>query len=205
MRLRADASDANVADSTFRHRYHLPEWDLPHEPLIWDLGANIGLTTAHLAAQYPSARVLAVELDADNVTVARHNTAHLGDRCEVIHAGIWPTDEPVTYAKTTTQGFAIGGDGGAEISAPGISPATLLRLGDGQRVAFAKIDVEGAERRILYDDVEWTENVDSMKIEMHGREMAAVTRDMIRQLTRLGFDARVSAMYGAAVIARRTR
>lgn len=201
--LRAGTSDANVADSTFRHRLHLPEWPLPRNALIWDLGANIGLTAADLAIEYPDASIVAVELDAGNVEVARRNTAHLGDRCEVIHAGVWVDDEPVRYAETTTQGFGIGGTGGREIVAPGLSPNTLMDRGRGRRVAFAKIDIEGAERRILYTNTAWTEHVDSMKIEMHGRDMARVTMDMIAQLRRLGFEAGPSKAYRAAVIARR--
>lgn len=201
--LRAGTSDANVVDSTFRGRYHLPEWALPSRPLIWDLGANIGLTAAHLAAVYPDARIVAVELDAGNVAVARRNTAHLGDRCEVIHAGIWTTDEPVEYANTTTQGFGIGGTGGATIVAPGITAATLLERCGSDRVAFAKIDIEGAERHILYENTEWTSRVDSMKIEMHGKDMPGVISDMIAQLRKLGFEAGPAKAYDAAVVARR--
>lgn len=202
-RLRAGTSDANVADSTFRHRYHLPEWPLPPAPLIWDLGANIGLTAAHLAAEYADGTIVAVELDAGNVEVARRNTQHLGSRCEVIHAGVWVTDERVEYANTTTQGFGIGGQGGEPVFAPGMMPQQILARHPGRRVAFAKIDIEGAERRILYENCDWVEQVDSMKIEMHGRDMAKVTSDMIDQLRSRGFTAGVASAYDAAVIAQR--
>src|SRR4051812_12114214 len=60
MRLRPGSTDADVAVEVFVHRLHLPP--VPDVRLVWDLGANIGLTMAHYAALYPEAHVLGVEL-----------------------------------------------------------------------------------------------------------------------------------------------
>src|SRR5262249_12662325 len=95
--VRRGTSDIGTVWGTFARGYHLPPPELGPPRTIWDLGANIGLTMAHFACLYPDARVLGVELDEDNVVLARQNVAAWADRCEVIHAAVWPTDGEVHY------------------------------------------------------------------------------------------------------------
>jgi hypothetical protein len=45
-------------------------------PLIVDCGANIDLTTLYYAKHLPAARIVGIEPAADNVALARRNTAH---------------------------------------------------------------------------------------------------------------------------------
>jgi FkbM family methyltransferase len=84
---------------TFTRNDHLPSPEVHAPRIIWDLGANIGLTVAHLAFRFPHARVLGVELDEENVALARRNVAPWADRCGVIHAAVWPSDGEVQYRR----------------------------------------------------------------------------------------------------------
>ena len=95
--VRPGTSDLDTVWGTFGRRYHLPPADLGTPHTIWDLGANVGLTMAHFAFLFPHARVLGVELDGENVALARQNLAPWSDRCEVIHAAVWSTDGEVRY------------------------------------------------------------------------------------------------------------
>jgi hypothetical protein len=96
VRLRPGTSDVDVFWETFVGLYHLPPSEL--EPnLIWDLGANIGLTMAHFAVLYPSARIVGIELDGENARLCRTNVASWADRCEVIEAAFWPERGCVSF------------------------------------------------------------------------------------------------------------
>src|SRR4051812_18900750 len=62
---RIGTSDIGVLHATFVRQYHLPPPDsIP--AAILDLGSNIGLTVAHYACVFPEAKILGVELDANN-------------------------------------------------------------------------------------------------------------------------------------------
>ncbi len=111
---------------------------------------------ADLAERHPGARIVGVELDAENAALARLNVAPWGPRCEVIQAGVWPDDGELRYVRLdgATSGHHVTaaapqGDPAVTIS-QSISPWSLLALeGKGARVDYAKIDVEGAEQELL--------------------------------------------------------
>jgi FkbM family methyltransferase len=77
--------------------HHLPPAELT-SPIerIAVFGANIGLLAADLASLYPAARLLAVEPDRDNAVLARHNLAHLGERCTLREVAVWSRDQTLT-------------------------------------------------------------------------------------------------------------
>jgi FkbM family methyltransferase len=195
--VRAGTSDAGTVWGTFARRYHLPPSELGEPQAIWDLGANIGLTMAHFAHLFPRAYVLGVELDADNVTLARRNVADWGDRCQVIHAAVWGSDGEVRY-----RGWP-GGTSNYQVTSAGegtpvraVSLAGLMREHGGP-VDYLKIDVEGAERELLGDGAGWASQVRCVKVELHGDYSVA---DCERDLRRLGFEAWPDPDHWACVI-----
>ena len=100
--LRPGSSDRSVLGEAFRGFYHVPPAALvgPHARRIVDLGANIGLTMAHLAVLYPEAVVVGVEMDAANAALARANVAAWAERCRVVESAVWTTDGMVRYMLT---------------------------------------------------------------------------------------------------------
>jgi hypothetical protein len=68
-----EGTDWETAHASLIGRYHRLPPEVQDVRTILDLGANIGATVADLAAAHPAARVLGVELDADNVELARRN------------------------------------------------------------------------------------------------------------------------------------
>jgi len=66
--LRSGTTDSVVAVATFAGRFHLPPPALSVIGSIWDIGANVGLTTAHFAELYAGAQVVAVEPHPGNAT-----------------------------------------------------------------------------------------------------------------------------------------
>jgi hypothetical protein len=82
--VRPGTSDVAIFWDTFARSYHLPPagaWCPANDFGPWREYRSDG---GVFRCRYPDARVLGVELDADNVALARRNTAVLGNRCEVM-------------------------------------------------------------------------------------------------------------------------
>lgn len=67
--LRETGSDRTVWADTFSGLYHVPPVPIWPETVL-DLGANIGLTTAHYRTLWPDAQIVAVEMDAACCAIA---------------------------------------------------------------------------------------------------------------------------------------
>jgi FkbM family methyltransferase len=165
--------------------------------MIWDLGANIGLTMAHFAYRFPHARIVGVELDARNVALARENIAGWADRCVLIHAAAWSSDGEVRYhgwpGGTSTYMVTAAAEG---TPVRAVSLATLLREYGGP-VDYLKVDVEGAERELLRDGTAWAGEVRCVKVELHGDYGVDECQADLR---RLGYTTRPDPHHWACVI-----
>jgi FkbM family methyltransferase len=204
--VRPSTSDVDTVWGTFARGYHRPPRELAGRrlELILDLGANIGLTMADLAVRFPGARLVGVELDADNVFLARANVAPWRDRCDVVHAAVWTSDSEVFYAPLPghTAGHRIGGTGPAPpagtVRVPALSLDTLVgRHAQGGRVDYLKMDVEGAERALLSENVEWARRVACINVEVHHPYRVD---ECARDLRLLGFDTRTDPRHRGCVI-----
>jgi FkbM family methyltransferase len=198
--VRPGTSDLGTVWGTFARHYHLPPPELGEPGTIWDLGANIGLTMAHFLRLFPRARVVGIELDEDNVALARRNVAAWGDRCQVIHAAVWASGGEVHY-----RGWP-GGTSNYQVTGVGegkpVRAVTLAGLvGEhGGPVDYIKVDVEGAERELFRDGTGWADEVRCLKVELHGDYSVAECQ---RDLGRLGFEARPDPGHWACVVALR--
>ena len=204
--LRPGTSDAAVVRNAFASGYHLPPDGarLSADPRILDLGSNVGLTVAHFAVLYPTARILGVEMDADNAELAQANTERWRDRCQILNAAAWHSDGEVQYQRTAgeEQGCQIVDDGhsGTARAIRAISMDSLVAEHAGDAVIdYVKMDIEGAEQRVLRINTSWAERVRSIKVELHDR---AYSFDPCRDdLEALGFRTRADDRHWATVIA----
>lgn len=205
--IRPSTSDVDTIWGTFAGRYHRPppEAEPPPPRLIWDLGANIGLTMADLAVRHPGARIVGLEMDPENAEVARRNLHPWRDQCELIEAAAWPRDGELRYVRLAgaTSGHHVtdapyGSDPGVAV-ADALSPFSLLALeGPEAEVDYVKIDIEGAEAALLRENAGWTGRVRTMAVEVHD----PYTVDECRaDLHALGFVTRVDPRHWACVIA----
>jgi len=199
--LRPGTEDDSLAKDALFRRHHLPPQSIPPDALhrIWDLGANVGLTMAHMAALFPGAHIIGVELDADNAALCLQNVSTWPDRCELIHAGVWIGDGTVNYKHDPgrAQSFRIASEESA-VRAPAISLNTLLARSGWERVDYVKMDIEGAEREVLKKNTEWARRVRSIKVEVHH---GYGVKECVEDLTRLGFHATPIPRHRGAVTA----
>jgi FkbM family methyltransferase len=161
--------------------------------LVWDLGANIGLSMAHMAAVFAEARIVGVELDAANAELCRRNVAPWGDRCEVIEGAVFPREGEFTYHHQEGMEVGYRVDAGAgpedaeERRARAVTLNSLLGRYDADAVIdFVKMDIEGAEREVLRENVEWADRVRSIRVEVHP---PYTVPECLEDLRALGFDA----------------
>lgn len=203
--VRPGSTDVSVLIDTFMRRFHLPPETVSAQDArtIWDLGANVGYTAAHLAALHPHARVWAVELDGSNAELARRNLAAYGDRCRLLEAGVWVSEGTVRYRPDAGNewGLRIVQDPQADVGAGATAPAlTLNRLAEltgAERVDYVKMDIEGAEEQVLASATEWAALVAAIKVEVHAPYSTARCSEDLRAL---GFRTLPDARHPACVI-----
>jgi FkbM family methyltransferase len=196
--LRPGTSDLKVLWDTISGRFHLPPADL-RPRVIWDLGANIGLTVAHFLAVYPEARVVAVEPEPSNAALARENVRRWNGRVRVVEAAVWHEDTEL--ALTVEPGDEYGARVGANAGGHRVAAKSLnTLLADEETVDFLKMDIEGAEQTVLTQNTDWAEKVGCIKVELHGAYTAAACIDDLR---RLGFAAEPDRVHNQCVVGRR--
>jgi FkbM family methyltransferase len=156
LRLRHSGIDAFLLDEILSNRvYALPEpvaRQLGAEPVIVDLGANIGLATHSFLQSYPGAHVVAYEPDPSTVGLLRGFVADndLADRVEIVEACAGEADGEVKFLAS---GSPLSGT--VDPAAPAAAEAITLRQVDAfphlLEADLVKIDIEGGEWPILRD------------------------------------------------------
>jgi FkbM family methyltransferase len=134
-------------------------------PYIIDCGANIGLSVFYFKKLYPDSTVIAFEPDKKIFDILSFNVGELNN-VTLINKGLW--DE-----ETTLKFFEEGGDGGRIVDDKDKSgniieiKTTRLKQYLNKPVDFLKIDIEGAEYKVLRDCENELKNVKNLFIEYH--------------------------------------
>ena len=184
IRIRADQSDFAVirqilksreydAGSPIHHAWLQERYDgicaSGGTPVIIDAGANIGVSARWFAKQYPKAKVIAVEPDPDNFALCNVNTLGFGNIVSV-HAAIGARAGAVFLTNTTGHAWGVQTrrtEGTSEGAMPVRPISTLLDPNADERLLLVKIDIEGFERDLFSDNVEWIETPALIIIEPH--------------------------------------
>jgi FkbM family methyltransferase len=187
VRLRPDTTDfENLVEGVIAG-YAQPPAEATDLKTIVEIGTNIGIGLAVLAARHPHARVYGVEADRDNFALARHNLAP--SDATLLHAAAWDEETTVTLAGPRESGRAARTGG----STPAHTLTTLLNrlVGPDTPVDYLYLDIEGAHERVLKaPDTRWAQRVRTIKVAGHAGtpyDEHACAAD----LQRLGFRTRV--------------
>lgn len=115
------------------------------DPLVLDVGANIGLASLHFLTRYPRGRVVAIEPNPAAVALLSENLRENGWGGMEIH--------PV----------AVGEDQG--VTVPVVPFSTMIP----ERVDFLKLDVEGSEEGCLQEAAQAgaLHRIDEIVVECH--------------------------------------
>lgn len=142
---------------------------------VLDLGGYIGLASSYLAHKYPEAKILLVEPDTDNYTLARLNCRQFPN-VECLNVGAWSKSCDLTVADRSGGDVAImfreimdGEEVGTRVKAMSVSD--LMSYANFNHVDLVKIDIEGSELQLFSDHrcKEWIRKSNLISCELHDR------------------------------------
>ncbi len=160
------------------------------EPLILDLGANIGLASLYFRKSWPRAKIVAIEPDADNFRMLCRNAPE----ARPIQAAIASERGRVTIVNPESASWGyqtqLAPDGAIEA----ITVADILEQYPGCEPFICKIDIEGAEDELFSKNTDWLAAFPIVVVELHdwmapGR---AGARNFLRLVSALDRDFVVS-------------
>lgn len=164
-------------------------------PFIVDCGANIGLAVFYFKKIYPDARIVAIEADPDIFEVLKRNVTNAGlTDVDLINAAVWDSEEQLSFR---TEGGSSGriamvGDEHKLTSIRGVRLRDLLD----QKVNLLKIDIEGAEARVIKDCAEKLINVDRIILEYHSHHSEPQNMaEILENLSSSGFRYYIKEAY----------
>ena len=148
------------------------------EPTVIDCGANIGVSVLEFKSRWPSARVICFEPDPDAFRLLEMNIERNGvPNVQCIEAAVWDTEGRVRLFGELGHGADSRGN---SIQAswgdrPGSSSVEVAckRLSKylTEPVALLKLDVEGAEERVLRESFDCLHRVDALHVEVHETDL----------------------------------
>lgn len=139
--------------------------------VIIDAGANVGMSAVYFAQRYPTAKIIAIEPEPSNFAILRKN-ADLFPRIIPINAALWSHDNGVRMNDVGGGHWAMQ-VADSSSSFLGLTKSVtlkgLLRQLGIEHADLLKLDVEGAEREILQDSLDWITRVSVICAELHDR------------------------------------
>jgi FkbM family methyltransferase len=182
------------------------------QPLIVDVGSNIGLSILFFKRLFPAAAIIGFEPDPAAFRLLRRNVdANRLRDVSLLNAAVYDgADSVQLYGDPTTPGSPQhstrrGRVGGTSKEVP----ATRLSDHLAEPVAYLKLDVEGAER-VVIEELERSGKlglVERMAIEYHHHmeEREDLLGDLLATLERNGFGYQLEARFGPGAAAARGR
>jgi len=173
--------DELLLNQIYRYRATCPS------PYIIDCGANIGISVIFFKTLYPEARVIAFEPDAMLFEVLNRNIAAFSFvDVETLNEAVWDSDAILSFKPDGSVGGRVveEKDETKDIEVQSRRLAPFLE----DKVDFLKIDVEGAEYRVINDARDNLKNVENIFVEYHGHTGSKqILHDILAVLTKSGF------------------
>jgi len=169
--IRRGTTDIDILLDLIAFERYMPEGSNDLEKVVFDLGANIGATTAHFAVAFPKAQIIAVELEHSNFNIALRNTSFAGQKVKLIQGAVWKSDEMVSFAGSKADAFAVSNKAASGIKANAYTMSSLCEKHAISEIDFVKMDIEGAEKQVILEgNTEWLKKVKKLTIEVHSAE-----------------------------------
>ena len=144
------------------------------EPLILDLGANIGSFALRVFLHCPDAQVASVEAAEDTFQILQGNR-HLNSSSNwhALNFGVWRDDGPLTLMR---RGISVGHrviEGAGDDVVQGISIPTLLGKLGWDQVDLIKMDIEGGEEVVIPAALDVLRKTRFLIVEIHSDRIDA--------------------------------
>jgi len=139
---------------------------LPQNAYVIDCGAHIGLSVIYLKNICPTAHIICFEPDEKNFNLLQKNIfSHQLENVELKQEAVWDENTSLHFIQDGNMGSKIG-----ETTTSHSVTVKATRLKDylNKNIDFLKMDIEGAEYKVLKDISDNLGNVKKMFIEYHG-------------------------------------
>jgi FkbM family methyltransferase len=135
------------------------------QPVIYDCGANVGMSVLYFKKLYPDARVLAFEAEPEIAALlAKNLKANAVTGVEIIDKAVWINEDGIWFGSESADSSSI-------YSTAEKKKISSVRLKDflskENHIDFLKIDIEGAEKEVLADCRDSLGNVQNLFVEFH--------------------------------------
>lgn len=139
---------------------------LPENAYILDCGAHIGLSVIYLKSICPSAHIVCFEPDKKNFDLLQKNiSSHALKNIDAKNEAVWNENTMLNFLQEGNMSSKID-----TLNANNTVKIKATRLKDylNKKIDFLKLDIEGAEYKVVKDIEENLNQVDRMFIEYHG-------------------------------------
>lgn len=156
------------------------------KPLIYDCGANIGMSVLYFKMLYPESTIKAFEADPAIAKILQQNISKNKLRgIEVIDKAVWKDNMGIEFGQEGADAGSIYNTG-AKVKIPSLRLKELIEK-EG-RIDFLKIDIEGAEIEVLSDCKDVLLKVNKLFVEYHSYNGMKQELDvLLKILTDAGF------------------
>jgi FkbM family methyltransferase len=168
-------------------------------PVILDCGANVGMASLYFKWLYPKAHIKAFEPDPATFRVLQENIVKNKLDVDLYNVALWDQNGDLDFfIDSTNPGTLLMSTVPSRLKSEGIRvPARKLSDFIREAVDFVKIDVEGAEDRILKDLIQSGKIVfvRQMVIEYHHRigQRKSCLAEFLAMLEQAGFEYQIHA------------
>jgi FkbM family methyltransferase len=150
-----------------------------HHYCVLDLGANVGLFSIYFRSVFPNAHIVSVE-------PSKNTFAILTKTIKEQASGKWSAVNKAIYDSETSLSFSTGGASTARkviadnptASSETVQTATINNLlktfTTSSTYNVVKMDIEGAEERVVLLNNEWLTNTHFLIIELHDVDRSAI-------------------------------
>jgi len=155
------------------------------DPYIIDCGANIGLSIIYMKKLYPNSEIVAFEPDEANFSYLEKNVKSFGFfNVTIFREAIWTENTHLSFQSEGSLASRIGEGKGKTITVKAKRLQDLLN----RQVDFLKIDIEGAEFKVLMDIRNKLHFINHIFIEYHGTfDQNFELNEILQTLTANGF------------------
>jgi FkbM family methyltransferase len=171
LKFRLKTSDVDIASQIFINEEYALSLRKPVRTIL-DAGANTGFSAVYFAKRFPDATIVAVEPEASNFELLKHNTAPF-PHIHCVRAALWDRDVELEVVDWFGKcGFRTQ-ESAARVSnkvcdtIPGLTVPSIMREHGIEQVDLLKIDIEGAEKMVLKGAPEWLDKVSVLAVELH--------------------------------------
>lgn len=155
-------------------------------PVIIDCGSNVGVSVIYFKNRYPNASILAFEPDAKVASCFKENIRQNNiENIALYEKAVWINNDHIEFGAEGADGGSVFHNGN-KIQVPAIRLKEVLE--QHTQIDLLKIDIEGAEGKVLQDCADELHKVNHLFLEYHSWKSEKQELDKILSLlTEKGF------------------